>query len=543
MAPWCFNECLRKGLVRGDLVMYLCDDDILYPCAFEAFVCYCRRNPEARAMYASQDVAVIYPNGWRAIAGERRATAPGGRSCGGRPMDGQVDYLQFCHRTDVLDLFPDDEYWPEDKETENHADGIFMERVGQHVPIHPIDVKVSQNRRTAQSTNIPIRSFSLVDCMANGVPILASRSIEIAEVEEHLQGRLPTPTRSASEEATRSVSEEATSPRLRFGLVWECDAKVSQPSGGEVSISEEAPLVTVSIRSHNQGTFLPAALASVAAQTYPHLEVLVIDDGSTEVGSVEVFAGVEASYPQFRFLRQAPAGTARTRNRGLREARGVYFLPMDADQLAHPETVERLVARVRQNPRLSAVTCYLAAFKDASDLALASVKNVHGNGLFRTADFRAVGGYEAEPDREGDDWSGFIRLVNAGYLVDILPEHLFSYQDAEVILSRSPERSGSVGRGLHRFRDMDRVLAEERVALWTALAGYQRRLEHLAEQNRALQERLGSLRYRIADRVHALLARAPAAKRGLKRLLLASRDAWEALARTARRSIRSPRKG
>jgi glycosyltransferase involved in cell wall biosynthesis len=156
MAPWCFNECFRRGWVRGDLVMYLCDDDILYPRAFETFVSYCRQHPDTHAMYASQDIGVIYPDGGHGIVGERRATGLGGQCSGGRRMDCQVDYLQFCHKRDVLTLFPDDEYWPEGKETERHADGVFMERIGALVPIHPIDVKVSQNRRTAHSTNQPL---------------------------------------------------------------------------------------------------------------------------------------------------------------------------------------------------------------------------------------------------------------------------------------------------------------------------------------------------------------------------------------------------
>src|SRR6266481_4048351 len=111
MAPWCYNECFRKGLVTGDLVMYLCDDDILYPNAFATFVSYCREHPETEAMYASQDIGVIYPNGSRTIIGERRATEAGGRCCRGRPMDCQVDYLQLCHKTSVLRYLSGDEFW------------------------------------------------------------------------------------------------------------------------------------------------------------------------------------------------------------------------------------------------------------------------------------------------------------------------------------------------------------------------------------------------------------------------------------------------
>jgi hypothetical protein len=153
MAPWCFNECYRKGLVKGELVMFLCDDDLLYPNAFEAFIGYSMFHPEARAMYASQDIGVIYPNGWRVIVGERRADVVGGRCVNGKRMDCVVDYLQLCIKRSVLDQIE----WPEGKDTESHADGIFMEQIGSVYPIFPLDVKVSQNRRTPSSTYAPTK--------------------------------------------------------------------------------------------------------------------------------------------------------------------------------------------------------------------------------------------------------------------------------------------------------------------------------------------------------------------------------------------------
>jgi spore maturation protein CgeD len=155
MAPWCFNECFRRGWVRGELVMYLCDDDILYPHAFQTFVEAFERNPAAMAMYASQDIGWIGSDGREEIVGERRARAPGGKCCNGRIMDCQVDYLQLCHRRSALAALPAGEHWPEDKATQDHADGIFMERLGCFFEILPLDVKVGCNRRTPWSLNAP----------------------------------------------------------------------------------------------------------------------------------------------------------------------------------------------------------------------------------------------------------------------------------------------------------------------------------------------------------------------------------------------------
>jgi len=242
----------------------------------------------------------------------------------------------------------------------------------------------------------------------------------------------------------------------------------------------------------------------LAAQTYPRLEVLVIDDGSREPESVAVFEELRDRYPRFRFSCQARAGAAATRNRSLFEARGTYFIPMDADHLACPDMVQRLVARVRANPRLSAVTCYLLTLQ-----APAGLKNVHGPALFHTADFRAVGGYDTGPDVPGQEWSGFFKLVNAGRQVDILPEHLF----------RTNVSEGGESGGPQSFFLLDRALAAERVALWTALGRHERRVQELAGENEALRARLGLLRYRIADRLDALCGQVPFVRSALKRLV------------------------
>jgi hypothetical protein len=154
MAPWCYNEAFRRNLVTGTIVSYLCDDDILYPDAFETFVNWAANNPKMMAMYASIDLAIYIPGKDPIIYGQRKALEIGGR--GAYPMDCRVDYLQLCHRREVLKHFDNDEYWPESTETANHADGVFMDKLGQICHIYPIPVKVGQNRRTQRSTYYPV---------------------------------------------------------------------------------------------------------------------------------------------------------------------------------------------------------------------------------------------------------------------------------------------------------------------------------------------------------------------------------------------------
>jgi Glycosyl transferase family 2 len=182
MAPWCFNECFRRGWVQAELVMYLCDDDILYPNAFATFVDAFQENPAAMAMYASQDIGWIGSDGAKEIIGERRALAPGGKCCNGRLMDCQVDYLQLCHRRAALRAFGDAEYWPEDKATQDHADGVFMEKLGTFYEILPLDIKIGQNRRTPWSINVPASTKAI----ASDRPVQDTIMDAWARVSSHL---------------------------------------------------------------------------------------------------------------------------------------------------------------------------------------------------------------------------------------------------------------------------------------------------------------------------------------------------------------------
>jgi spore maturation protein CgeD len=157
IASWCFNECFRKGLVKGDYVTYLCDDDLLYPNAFQAFFDYARAHPEAQAMYAGVDMTAVNDRGELVYSSSIPAEGIRGRCCQGGPLDCQVDYLQLCHKADLFQLFSDDEYWPENLELKRHADGVFMEKIGSLVPIFPVPAKIGQNRKVPSSINaVPI---------------------------------------------------------------------------------------------------------------------------------------------------------------------------------------------------------------------------------------------------------------------------------------------------------------------------------------------------------------------------------------------------
>jgi spore maturation protein CgeD len=159
MASWCFNCLLNSGQLAGELIMYLNDDDLFYPEAFENYWdFYVQHNREPQAMYASQDIGLVDPQGKTQIIGRRVADRPGGRLCKGRKLDCRVDYLQFCHTAKILEKFREvyktSQFHSEDKRDAHHADGIFMEQIGALTKVYNINKVLSMNRRTAESANL-----------------------------------------------------------------------------------------------------------------------------------------------------------------------------------------------------------------------------------------------------------------------------------------------------------------------------------------------------------------------------------------------------
>lgn len=103
-------------------------------------------------------------------------------------------------------------------------------------------------------------------------------------------------------------------------------------------LGEELPLITIGVSAYNREFFLPECLDSLLAQSYPNIEIIVIDDGSKD----NTKQLVTEKYPQVRYIYKENGGDASAKNRAAREAKGEYIVFNDSDDVFLPDAVERL---------------------------------------------------------------------------------------------------------------------------------------------------------------------------------------------------------
>lgn len=195
------------------------------------------------------------------------------------------------------------------------------------------------------------------------------------------------------------------------------------------------PKVAIVVPCYNHGEFVAEAVESALAQTHRDLEVVVVDDGSTDPATVRRVA--ELAQPRVKTLRTANGGLAAARNRGIETTDAEFIVPLDADDRLAPTFVERALAVVAARPSVGIVACeaeYFGLHRGRWPLPPYRFPDVLlepalcATALFRRADWAAVGGYRTDMRYGYEDHDFWLSLIALGREVHRLPEVLFFYR-------------------------------------------------------------------------------------------------------------------
>jgi len=183
------------------------------------------------------------------------------------------------------------------------------------------------------------------------------------------------------------------------------------------------PLVTVVIPTYNRGELLPQAIESVLAQTHGNVEVIVVDDGSTDATRLAVARFGD----QIRYVYQAHQERAKARNFGLQLAKGEFIAFLDSDDAWYPHKLEAELAVLLRAPSVGFVHSdfeiwegerkvwtgrgyRLREHRPVLDLIGANPIVCSGN-LMRTEVIRSIGGFNEDPELSGsEDWDSWVRM-------------------------------------------------------------------------------------------------------------------------------------
>ena len=226
------------------------------------------------------------------------------------------------------------------------------------------------------------------------------------------------------------------------------------------------PKVSVIVPFYNRRTFLPAVVRTVADQTYRNIELVIVDDGSSD-GLEEAVAAMEDG-PPVRFVRMPDnSGAALARNAGIDAAQGDLVAFLDSDDEWHPEKIAAQVAHLSQCPdwtRLVSLTRQQVRGKRSriAPRRLMSQSDKVGPYLFlrggivqssmlmlATALARTV---RFEEDMH-DDWTFALRLEERGAVFEMLARPLTIYDDGSDRPRRSPAYSPERLAWLERHRN------------------------------------------------------------------------------------------
>jgi glycosyltransferase involved in cell wall biosynthesis len=198
------------------------------------------------------------------------------------------------------------------------------------------------------------------------------------------------------------------------------------------------PKVSVVIPCYNYARYLPEAVESALGQTFADLEVVIVDDGSTDDTAVVAERLIlEDSDREVRLICQQNAGVSAARNRGIDAALGEYVLTLDADDVIRPTYVERLFHVLDADPGIDLAYTWTERFGDSSGVDESgefTLNNlVVNNGppctiLMRKSAWESVGGYNPVMDKGGEDWEFGLKLYREGYKAVVIPEALFMYR-------------------------------------------------------------------------------------------------------------------
>jgi O-antigen biosynthesis protein len=349
---------------------------------------------------------------------------------------------------------------------QNNANALYyLKQTAEDWKTHGIESKVIDNfdafqairyiQKTGAIAIIPSLldnyPYTVLECIENRIPCLASSVGGIPEMihaECTFKPTVDSLREALQERRTRIEKMGSTYSNEQVQQDWLSYSAELIAGQEKIVHSESTPRVSICVAYYNYGKYLPQLLDSLKKNDYRNFEVIVVNDGSTDSSSIQVFKQQEQQFSHYgwKFISQENQGIGATRNFAASQAEGEYLIFMDADNVATPRMISTFV-RAIQKRGADALTCMATVFRgdgypDSKTevfylyrplgpvLEMAMLENVFGdaNSIMTKKAFDAIGGFGTDRSTSYEDWELFASLVLEGFTLDVIPERLFYYR-------------------------------------------------------------------------------------------------------------------
>lgn len=205
----------------------------------------------------------------------------------------------------------------------------------------------------------------------------------------------------------------------------------------EHDICNERDLVSIIIPVYNAEKYILEAIESALNQTYRNIEIICVDDCSTD-NSVDVIKGIIFRHQNVQLFELSEnSKTSVTRNHAIENSSGRYILPLDADDKIHPEYVEKAINSFEKDQNIAVVYCNARKFgaiegpwrlPKYNRFRMMYENLIHCSGVFRKSDWERYKGYSDSMKEGLEDWDFWLNFVEEERTFYRINEELLFYR-------------------------------------------------------------------------------------------------------------------
>ncbi len=252
-----------------------------------------------------------------------------------------------------------------------------------------------------------------------------------------------------------SCTEKSTQP---------CRRAFNEEAKGDNQMNTN-PIVTVVMPCYNDGCYIQESVAAVKAQTYPEIELIIVDDGSNDSKTLVTLAELQKE-SGITVLHADHAGVSSARNTGIAAAKGKYILPLDSDDTIDPTYIDKAVKVLETRDDIGVVYCQADLFgaqtgrwdlPDYSREAMLLDNIVFVTSLFPKALWQDAGGFNTNMKDGMEDYDFWLSVLETGKEIYQIPEVLFHYRIKDISRTTQFQKDpSSIKATYHQLMDNHR---------------------------------------------------------------------------------------